>query len=331
MRVLLLTLWKPRKGGVVTHVENLIKNSRNEFIIQSYPQFIDLPLFRAFSFVLVGFFMRLTTKYDIIHAHYALPQGFLGVLLKKVRKKPLILTLHGSDLTLLAKSQITRPIVKLVLRSSDRVLVVSEFLKRETVKLGIGEEKIRVVYMGSAPRDTKKEEFGLDGRIVTFIGGLVKQKGVDILLEAFKEVPDAKLVIVGDGKERSNLERLASDIEDVHFLGYREDLISVLEKSRVLVLPSRQEGFGLILLEAMSAGVPVVATRVGGIVEIVEDRYNGILVEPENPEQLAEGINRVLEDRELRKNLIENGRKTVERFSRESVSNVVDEIYEEFS
>lgn len=331
MQVLLISLWKPSKGGVVTHVENLIKNSRNEFIIQTYPGFVGLPFFRAFAFVLVGFFRRLTTKYDIIHAHYALPQGFLGVLLKKVRGKPLILTLHGSDMTLLAKNQLTGPIVKLVLQSSDRIIVVSEFLKREVVKLGINEEKVRVVYGGSASRATKKERFELDGRIVTFIGSLVKQKGVDILLEAFKEVPDAKLVIVGDGKERSKLERLACDIEDVHFLGYREDLGSVLEKTRVFVLPSRQEGFGLVLLEAMGEDVPVVATMVGGIVEIVEDGYNGILVEPENPEQLAEGIIQVLENRELRESLIKNGRKTAERFSRESVSNVVDEIYEEFS
>lgn len=331
MQVLLISLWKPNKGGVVTHVENLIKNSRNEFIIQTYPRFVDLPLFRAFAFVLVGFFRRLPTKYDIIHAHYALPQGLLGALLKKVRSKPLILTLHGSDITLLAKNPVTGPFVKFVLYSSDRVIVVSEFLKKEVLELGIDEGKVRVIYGGVASKPTKKERFELNGRVITFIGSLVKQKDVDILLEAFKEVPDAKLVIIGEGKEKPKLERLARDIKDVHFLGYREDLASVLEKTEVLVLPSREEGFGLVLLEAMNAGVPVVATRVGGIVEIVEDGYNGILIEPGNPEQLAGGIIRALESEELRESLINNGRKTAEKFGWESMSNAVDAIYEEFS
>jgi glycosyltransferase involved in cell wall biosynthesis len=331
MKVLLITLWKPAKGGVVTHVANLIKNSRHDFIIQSYPRFVNLPLLRAFSFVAVGFARRLTSGYDVMHAHYALPQGLLGVLLKKVRGKPLVVTIHGSDVSVLAKNPLAAPIVLFVLNNSDRVITVSDYLKDEVTKLGIDPEKVSVVYGGTGDVSTEKEDFDFDGTIITFIGNLVKQKGVDVLLEAFKDVPDAKLVIVGDGKEGPALKKLAKDQEDVYFVGYREDLASVFEKTRLLVLPSRSEGFGLVLLEAMKAGVPVVASRVGGIAEVVEDSRNGILVEPENPKQLADAITMVLEDEELRENLIRNGHETSEKFSWRSMSSAIDKIYEELA
>ena len=331
MKVLLITLWKPRKGGVVTHAANLIKNSKNDFIIQSYPRFVNLPLLRAFSFVAVGFIRRLLSGYDIIHAHYALPQGLLGVLLKKVRGKPLVVTIHGSDMSLLTKNPLTAPIVRFVLHNADRVITVSDYLKNEVTKLGVNSEKLSVIYGGTGSLSTKKENFDFNGPIITFIGSLVRQKGVDVLLEAFNDVLGAKLVIIGDGNDGSALKKLAKGLDGVYFLGYREDLASVFEKTSVLVLPSRSEGFGLVLLEAMKAGVPVVATNVGGIREIVEDGHNGILVEPENPKQLADAITKVLEDEKLRENLIKNAKDTTKKFSWRSMSSEIDKIYEELA
>ncbi|MDI6655642.1 MAG: glycosyltransferase family 4 protein, partial [Candidatus Hydrothermarchaeota archaeon] len=129
--------------------------------------------------------------------------------------------------------------------------------------------------------------------------------------------------------EKKSLQKLSNELGvDTNFLGYREDLNSLLEKSAVLVLPSREEGFGLALLEAMAAGVPAVASRVGGIEEIIEHEYNGILVEKENPEELAKGILRVLENEGLRKKLIENGKKTLKKFSWEKMAGEVDAVYE---
>ncbi|MFH1773833.1 MAG: glycosyltransferase family 4 protein [Methanobacteriota archaeon] len=332
MRILLITIWKPRKGGIVTHVENLISHSRNEFEILTYGNYVDIPVFRALSFIFSGFFKGIKEEFDVIHAHYAVPQGFLGVLLKKVQRKPLVVTLHGSDITLLAKGA-ARQAVKFVLDNSDAVIAVSEFLKREAVKLGVSEGKIKVIYGGVPAREEKKEEFQLKGRAVTFVGSLVWQKGVDVLIRAFKGVkekfPDAELVIIGDGREKKSLQKLSNELGvDTNFLGYREDLNSLLEKSAVLVLPSREEGFGLALLDAMAAGVPAVASRVGGIVEIVEHEYNGILVEKENPEELAKGILQVLENEGLREKLIENGKKTLKKFSWKKMAGEVDAVYE---
>ncbi|MBI5252794.1 MAG: glycosyltransferase family 4 protein, partial [Euryarchaeota archaeon] len=304
MRILLITIWKPNRGGIVTHVENLIRHSKNEFKVLTYGGGIDLPFLRALSFVFFGFLGGVRENFDLIHAHYAVPQGFLGVLLKKVLRKPLVVTLHGSDITVLGRGA-AKPLMSFVLNNSDAIIAVSEFLRRETINLGASKEKIKVIYGGAPyPPMSRLVEKLQDGRRITFIGSLVRQKGVDVLIRAFVEVkkklPDAELVIVGDGREKKSLEKLSSELGiEVNFLGYREDLSSILEKSAVLVLPSKEEGFGLTLLEAMAVGVPVVASRVGGIEEIIEHEYNGILFEKENSKELAEGIIRILENKEL--------------------------------
>lgn len=328
MRILLITIWKPKKGGIVTHVENLIKHSRNEFKVLTYGKGIDLPFLRALSLIFFGFFRGIRENFDVIHAHYAVPQGFLGVLLKKVRRKPLVVTLHGSDITVLGRGAL-KFLVKFVLYNSDAIITVSEFLKMEAVKLGASEEKIKVIY-GGAPT-YKPERLRLESRTITFIGSLIRQKGVDVLIRAFESVkkkfPDAELVIIGDGREKKSLEKLSRELgTEVNFLGYREDLDSILEKSAVLALPSREEGFGLVLLEAMAAGVPVVASRVGGIEEIIEHEYNGILFE--NSGELAEGIIKILENEELRKKLIENGRESLKKFRWEKTGSEMDAVYE---
>ncbi|MEE8167949.1 MAG: glycosyltransferase [Candidatus Hydrothermarchaeales archaeon] len=336
MRVLLVTQWKPKRGGVVAHVENLMKHSMNEFEILTYEKYVDLPILRALSFLVYGLVKGLRTECDLIHAHYAVPQGLLGVILKKIKGKPLIVTVHGSDITVLGRNSLARPFVRFTLKSADAVIAVSNFLKGETSKLGVAEEKIQVVYNGlPVGKEVQKESLNIEGTIIAYIGSLVPQKGVDVLLQAFenvkREIPEAKLVIVGEGREEKKLLRLARKIGllDVYFLGQRDDLNSVLEGSSLLVLPSREEGFGMILLEAMHMGVPVVASRTGGIPEVVGHGKNGLLVERENPEALAKEIISVLKDDALKERLIVNGRKTAERFSWESASNEVDGLYEE--
>jgi N-acetyl-alpha-D-glucosaminyl L-malate synthase BshA len=303
-----------------------MEHSRADFEIITYSGLVKIPFFRAFFFILFGFFRAIFKNFDIIHAHYALPQGFLGLLLKYFKRRPLIITVHGSDITLLAKNPLAGPIIGFVLGKADRVVAVSSFLKDEVKELGVPEEKIEVIYGGVAVSEDM-EPFEPAGRAVTFIGSLVPQKGVDVLIEAFKEVKteDATLVIVGDGPERKRLEAMAPD--NIQFLGRRKGIKNVLEKSDLLVLPSKEEGFGLVLLEAMAAGVPVVATNVGGIGEIVEDGQSGILVEKDNPEQLAEAIDRVLQVGELAKTLVENGLEKAKGFTWKKMGGEIDGLY----
>ncbi len=261
MKVLLISIYKPNVGGIVTHVDNLMKYSKNEFTILTYKKFkfMDLPFLRAFGFIVFGFFDGIKKDCDVIHAHYAVPQGLLGALLKHVKRKPLITTLHGSDVTILAAAgrPFTRALVRYVLNTSDRVITVSEFLKGE-MKLGIPEDKVKVTYGGVPEGGGPEEPFDVKGKNILFVGSLVRQKGVDVLLKAFKNVKkdmdsspvssinpvnpanSVNLIIVGDGKQRTALERLADDLglEDVYFLGMKRDLKSIFKKSSVLVLPS---------------------------------------------------------------------------------------------
>ena len=333
MRVLLLSLWKPSRGGVVTHVENLIDKSASDFVIISYPP-VRIPLLRAAGYVLAGLLKGVRLRFDVIHAHYAVPQGLLGVLLKKIKKRPLVVTLHGSDVTVLGRNPLTRPLVAYVLKEADRVITVSDYLRKEALRIGGSGEKVRVIHGGVSPGKRPRKEAG-DKNTVLFIGALVKQKGADVLVEAFKRVMEkhkAELLIVGDGPERESLERLCRGLGvAAEFSGYVEDTEEVLRKSSVLVLPSREEGFGLVLLEAMAAGVPVVATRVGGIPEIIADGENGLLVDREDPEALAEAISRILADPELRRRLVAKGFETLTRFSWEKMADEVDDVYRELA
>jgi N-acetyl-alpha-D-glucosaminyl L-malate synthase BshA len=346
MKVLLISAWKPKTGGIVTHVEKLIEHSKNKFTILTYNNgakrkennvirvpYLDKPILRGASFALFSFLKGFRTDFDIIHAHYAIPQGFSGVLIKRFKKKPLLLTVHGSDATVLGGNRLVRPILKWVLNSTDRIIAVSQYAKNLLIDMGISEAKIRVIHNGV---DSHTRAVGDEKRVI-YLGALVWQKGVDVLLKAFKDVKaehrDAKLVIVGDGPERMKLEGLASKLKlkDVDFTGYVDDLDTLFTVNSILVLPSRLEGFGISILEAMARGVPVAASKTGGIPEIVEDGKNGVLFTRENPVSLADAVNKVLDDPGLRNRLVEGGLKTAKKFSWDNTVAETEDVYRELA
>lgn len=131
------------------------------------------------------------------------------------------------------------------------------------------------------------------------VGRLSREKGFDVLIRAMAELPQAVLELAGDGPCRAELEALARRLglaERVRFLGWHPCPAEVMSAWDVVVVPSRREGFGLVALEAMLAGVPVVASRVGGLPELVRDRQTGLLFDPENPSELADAVREVLSD-----------------------------------
>jgi len=177
---------------------------------------------------------------------------------------------------------------------------------------------------------TRRAKRPTPGRLrVGTVGRLSYEKGMDVLVEAFALVrrclPDADLVVVGDGAERAALERLASErglTGAVSFLGLRDDVPALLGGFDVFVLPSRTEGLPMAILEAMSAGLPIVATAVGGVPEVIRHGRNGLLVRPEAPNDLADAIVRVACDEDLRCRL---GRAARAEFDeRYDISHMVD-------
>jgi len=155
---------------------------------------------------------------------------------------------------------------------------------------------------------------------------LRREKALDVLLKAFAEVrkqrPHAHLISAGDGSERANLEAQARLLnlgpEALTFLGFRKDIPAILKSIDAYVLPSREEGLGTSILEALTAGLPVVSTNTGGIPDSVRHEETGLLVEPENPDALAAAMVRLMDDRELGRRLSENGQRMIrEEFTQE--------------
>ncbi len=209
--------------------------------------------------------------------------------------------------------------VKTVIVASDaaKKLVVEENLVMESqvtvVRNGIDTEEFALESKQDARAEFRRLHFGNDayGKIILCVAELHERKGQKYLIEAMKSVlgefPDMRLVFVGDGPSRAHYEKLASYLgERVIFLGRRKDVAQLMTASDIFVLPSIREAFGLVLLEAAIAGLPVVATNVGGIPEIIENGKSGILVEPKDSEDLALAIKLLLKNPQDTQTLCKN-------------------------
>jgi glycosyltransferase involved in cell wall biosynthesis len=180
-------------------------------------------------------------------------------------------------------------------------------------------------------------EGGNPGKEVLFVGRLHPVKGAQYLLGAMsivhRELPEAKLILVGDGEEREHLETLTDNLgirECVEFAGRvpHERVQDYMNQAEVFVLSSLSEGFPVTILEAMACGLPVVATRVGGVPDIIEDGTNGYLVDAMNQEQIAEALLKLLQNDQLRKEISNNNRKEAERYRWNTVAATLEGIYQ---
>lgn len=274
--------------------------------------------------------MRLVRKYkmDIIHAHDYLP-GLASVLAGIFLRKPVVVTFHLpiqiTTFRLLSLSY-SSPLflVKKILKKCfifwvSAVICVSKFTYEETLKLGFPSSKLKIIYNWVTPslkknrplkvRATLKKFYLNEKPYILSVGSLSeKQKSFSTLIHAFKLLLDEgyelDLVIAGDGPDKEAYQKYSSElnVEDhVHFLSDVSDvdLATLYKKCELFVLPSRLEAFGLVLLEAMIYGKPIVATNVGGVPEVIEDGYNGILVTP-NSSALFLGIEALLSAPQLK-------------------------------
>lgn len=259
---------------------------------------------------------RILPEYDIIHAHWLIPQG----IVQSFFKKPYIVTGHGGDVTSLNKGIIKKLKVR-CLKKASHVTVVSNYLKERVEELANYEiEEPSVISMGV---DTSR--FGKqyrvenyfnqgDKKVVLFVGRLAEKKGVTYLIEAMKAV-DAVLIIVGNGPLHDKLVEQAKDLGNkVQFGGSKthDELKTIYASADIFVAPSitakdgDQEGLGLVMLEAMASGLPVVASRSGGIVEVIVDRKTGLLCEERNVNQLQKNINMLITNKKYAELLKKN-------------------------
>lgn len=198
-------------------------------------------------------------------------------------------------------------------RNVDLFICPSQYMKRQLVAGGFSSEKIRVNHYGIDPHSIQSR-YDHDGYVL-FVGRLSEEKGIETIIRAAKLVPDVMCKIVGRGPEMDRLHRLAEGLSNVEFLGFRmgEELAELYRGAMAVLLPSRvHENFPLAVLEAMAAGKPVIASHVGGVPEIVEDRVNGLLVAPADLHGWVEALMRLCYDEELRLSMAHAARSTVE-------------------
>ena len=172
--------------------------------------------------------------------------------------------------------------------------------------------------------------------LIGWAGRLTEVKDGATFLRASKMIlaghPDTRFILAGEGEDRGQLETLARELDieaAVHFLGNRDDMPDVMAAMDVFVLSSINEGFGRVIVEAMASGVPVVATAVGGVPEVVEDGVSGLLVPPRDPERLAEAVGELMKNKELRRSLRENGRRRARAYDTRVMVDSYEELYVE--
>jgi glycosyltransferase involved in cell wall biosynthesis len=227
---------------------------------------------------------------DLVHTHlvHADVYGALGA-------RRLVSTKHNDDPF---RAGSFRYVERALARRASRIIAITHALARFQIeRVGLPAGKVEVIHYGlddlpPAWGTNPPDHVPADARVLLCVCRLEPQKGVDVAIRALEQIPEAHLVVLGEGAQRAELERLGG--ERVHLLGRVPDVGAWLRRAELLVHPVRWEGFGLALLEAMLASLPVVATRVSSIPEIVAEGETGLLVPPDDPSAFAAAVNRVL-------------------------------------
>ena len=289
---------------------------------------------------------------EILHVHYAIPHATTAYLAREMLKgeQPLkvITTLHGTDITLVGQESSFYGITKFSIEQSDEVTAVSAYLRDETYRaFGCVSCDVRVIpnfvnlreYKPGAPgaRSSLAPE---GGKVITHVSNFREVKRVKDVVRVFARIRramPATLIMVGDGPDRVDAEHEAAELgvtADVRFLGRLDSVASLLQASDLFLLPSQTESFGLAALEAMACGSPVVATRAGGIPEVVDDGVTGILVrydekDPDTFERdLAAGINALVADPARAEAMGKAGRaRAVSEFGWDAVATRTESLY----
>src|ERR1700678_428342 len=272
---------------------------------------------------------------DLLHVHYAIPHSVSALLARQMlaargRRLPFVTTLHGTDITLVGLDRSYLPITRYAIQESDGVTSISSYLKEKTLQdFGVtrGIEvvpnfvncNVYVPIDDQAKRaEARRRLAAPDEAILMHLSNFRPVKRVVDVVRIFAQVAEsipARLVLVGDGPERSAAEWLARDLriqDRVHFLGKQERVNELLPLADLLLMPSELESFGLAALEAMACKVPSIATRVGGVPELIDDGVTGLLYAVGDVDEMAKGALGLLKDKDRLQSMRDAGRKTAQ-------------------
>lgn len=265
--------------------------------------------------------MKLIKKYqfDLINAQFVIPSGLPAVLLAKWFHIPFVLSFIGGDLYDPSKGisphryGIFRWMIRKISKHADAKTAISQDTKTRAIELHGVDPAISVIPIGLVPSFAQPADlltYGIptDTFVCISIGRLVARKGYETLIEAWRNVPDAHLIIIGDGPLKRKLEQIvvnASLTERVHLLGFvpEEQKHALLKSSHLYVSAAQHEGFGIVFLEAMDAHLPIVAANDGGQKDFLEHRTNAILVPPYDSKKIADAVRELIIDTALRERM----------------------------
>jgi len=314
------------------------------------------PLFREpqYLLALANKIVQVSREHDldVVHAHYAIPHAAAAYLARQILASTdggapkIITTLHGTDITLLGSDPSYMETVAFCINASDGVTAVSDSLKQQTRRELPVHTDIRVIYNFlqcdlyrrmpvAALRECYCPAGGFD-RLVVHVSNFRPVKRVPVVVEVFAEIRkhvNARLLLVGEGPDLPAAQRRIHDLglrSSVEILGEQEQLVPLLSEADLFLLPSAQESFGLAALEAMACEVPVVASRVGGLPEVIESGTSGFLHDPDDLAGMAASGVALLTDPDLHARIACAGRRTVEeKFCADRIVPIYEAYYEE--
>ena len=312
-------------------------NGRNEGIFYHEVPVSNYPLFEfpPYDLALASRMAEVAefNDLDLLHVHYAIPHSVSALLARQMlasrgRRLPFVTTLHGTDITLVGLDRSYLPITKYAIQESDGVTSISSYLKEKTVEDFAITRGIEVIpnfvncdvytpFTDEAVRAEARKRFAKNGEaILIHLSNFRPVKRVvdtvKIFARVVREAP-AQLVLVGDGPDRSAAEWLAHELgihERIHFLGKQERVNELLAMADLMLMPSELESFGLAALEAMACKVPAIATRVGGVPELIDDGVTGLLFPVAALDAMAAGIVALLHNRNRLEAMRDAARKT---------------------
>jgi N-acetyl-alpha-D-glucosaminyl L-malate synthase BshA len=318
----------------------------HEVEMMTYPLFEHQPYDLALATKMAT--VARAEKLDLLHVHYAIPHSISAILaresIKQKRYVPVITTLHGTDITLVGADRSYLPITRYGLQQSDGVTAVSRFLKQATIET-FDFDEIEVIpnficscHYKRLPDSPLRDELAPGGeKLLVHVSNFRAVKRpldcVEIMAKVKAKGGRARLIMVGDGPERSACYYRAEQLnikDDVVFVGKQANIADYLGIADVFLLPSELESFGLAALEAEACEVPVVATRIGGVPEVVTDGETGFLSDVGDTEKMSDDVMKFLNNEEMRRTFGEKARESaVSRYGTELIIPQYIKFYEQ--
>ncbi len=342
MKVLLITSLYPSQQNpslgifVKRQVESLRALGVDVDVVSSDSVRTRSRVFASYSRLMARTAIQAFRTFDLVHVHYPTIAGVCGALLRLLRRKPLVLTIHGGELDEpqvlelpALRRLVTRVTVRIALARADAVIVVGKGLEKAAIERGVEEDRVYTIDMGvdtavfhPGSRTERRRALGLAERTptVVFVGALTPQKGTEQLIRAaaivHESIPSCEWHLIGAGSQADELKNLADLLgisRVVSFHGFlAPDSVALWQQAAdVCVVPSLAEGFGLAALEGMACGTPVIASNVGGLRDLIVDGKNGRLIAPGDPVAMAAAVTELLESPRLRETLSESAREVV--------------------